>query len=307
MASWPKVQATVTGSVAGWTKRRGRLQPQPPLLPHVPVHRPARHPVHGQIRDLPAAAPAARVPARGGLQPGRSQRIPPGFRRSQDSAGLPDRRSLPSSPWPRSCSSASSRCADQGFLGVRTSPAITMPASLPRRVPRAPGSYAEGMRRPGLLLAADHDGGTHRGRAGPAAMPCPAIAQATVWPSPWRPVTRPRSARVHLKACQDGTCQEADLELMPGSACLDQGCTTGRRLLRNGLAGRHQGGKADAGCPDRVGHDRHSLRDRRGRRRPARPHPGVPAPGGVSVRGAVRQVPLGVRDPGCGGLAARGS
>jgi hypothetical protein len=34
----------------------------------------------------------------------------------------------------------------------------------------------------------------------------------------------PTVRAIHLKACQDGTCREADLELMPGSTTVDMGC-----------------------------------------------------------------------------------
>jgi hypothetical protein len=56
---------------------------------------------------------------------------------------------------------------------------------------------------------------------------CPAIGQA--------PVVALTVAReyagsvhtVHLKACQDGSCTEADLQLIPGSISVDQGCEPG--------------------------------------------------------------------------------
>ena len=37
----------------------------------------------------------------------------------------------------------------------------------------------------------------------------------------------PSVKTVHLKACQDGHCEEADLELVPGSITVDQGCEPG--------------------------------------------------------------------------------
>ncbi len=37
IAGWPKVQATVTGNVGGWSRRHGRLIAEQALLPHVPV------------------------------------------------------------------------------------------------------------------------------------------------------------------------------------------------------------------------------------------------------------------------------
>lgn len=37
----------------------------------------------------------------------------------------------------------------------------------------------------------------------------------------------PSVKTVHLRACQDGACREADLELMPGTIAVDQGCEPG--------------------------------------------------------------------------------
>ena len=34
----------------------------------------------------------------------------------------------------------------------------------------------------------------------------------------------PEVKTLHLRACQDGICKEADLELFPGTASVDQGC-----------------------------------------------------------------------------------
>jgi hypothetical protein len=53
---------------------------------------------------------------------------------------------------------------------------------------------------------------------------CPAIAQA-----PFVSVTVavdyvPAVKALHLKACQDGACHEADLELLPGTRSVDQVC-----------------------------------------------------------------------------------
>lgn len=59
----------------------------------------------------------------------------------------------------------------------------------------------------------------------PIPPPCPAIAQATAVSVT---VAREYVAQVEslrLKACQDGTCKEADVELFPGTASIDQGCT----------------------------------------------------------------------------------
>ena len=56
---------------------------------------------------------------------------------------------------------------------------------------------------------------------------CPAIAQAPVVALT---VAREYAGTVQtlrLKACQDGRCAEADLELFPGSTSVDQGCEPG--------------------------------------------------------------------------------
>ncbi len=56
---------------------------------------------------------------------------------------------------------------------------------------------------------------------------CPAIAQAPVVALT---VAREYTGSVktlRLKACQDGRCTEADLELFPGSTTVDQGCEPG--------------------------------------------------------------------------------
>jgi hypothetical protein len=60
---------------------------------------------------------------------------------------------------------------------------------------------------------------------GPGAVPCPAIAQATAVSLTVTAGYAPHVEKLHLKACQDGTCKEADVELRPGSASIDQGCT----------------------------------------------------------------------------------
>ena len=59
----------------------------------------------------------------------------------------------------------------------------------------------------------------------PVPAPCPAIAQATAVSVT---VAREYVAQVgslRLKACQDGVCKEAPVELFPGTASIDQGCT----------------------------------------------------------------------------------
>lgn len=55
--------------------------------------------------------------------------------------------------------------------------------------------------------------------------PCPAIAQAPVVHLTVESSYVPSVKGIHLKACQDGVCKEADLDLMPGTASVDQGCT----------------------------------------------------------------------------------
>jgi hypothetical protein len=61
----------------------------------------------------------------------------------------------------------------------------------------------------------------------PEAVPCPAIAQAPVVALTVAASYVPTVKTVHLKACQDGTCREADLELVPGSVSVDLGCEPG--------------------------------------------------------------------------------
>ncbi len=58
----------------------------------------------------------------------------------------------------------------------------------------------------------------------PEAVPCPAIAQAPVVSLTVAASYAPTVKAIHLKACQDGTCREADLDLMPGSTTVDMGC-----------------------------------------------------------------------------------
>ena len=56
---------------------------------------------------------------------------------------------------------------------------------------------------------------------------CPEIGQA---PVVTLTVAREYAASVHtlrLKACQDGRCAEGDLELLPGTTSVDQGCEPG--------------------------------------------------------------------------------
>jgi hypothetical protein len=59
----------------------------------------------------------------------------------------------------------------------------------------------------------------------PYAVPCPAIAQATAVSVTVARDYVPQVWTLHLKACQEGACKEAGVELFPGSASIDQGCT----------------------------------------------------------------------------------
>ncbi|MDQ0771047.1 hypothetical protein QF031_003796 [Pseudarthrobacter defluvii] len=61
----------------------------------------------------------------------------------------------------------------------------------------------------------------------PAGSACPAIAQATAVAVTVTAGYSPRVASLHLRACQDGTCKEADVELRPGTSTIDQGCIEG--------------------------------------------------------------------------------
>jgi hypothetical protein len=56
---------------------------------------------------------------------------------------------------------------------------------------------------------------------------CPAIAQAPVVSLTVDREYAPSVRSIHLAACQDGRCKEADLELVPGSTAVDQGCEPG--------------------------------------------------------------------------------
>ncbi|MBT2533989.1 hypothetical protein J7E83_18045 [Arthrobacter sp. ISL-48] len=58
----------------------------------------------------------------------------------------------------------------------------------------------------------------------PYAAPCPAIAQASVVSVAVARDYVPHVKTLRLKACQDGACKEAELELFPGSVSVDQGC-----------------------------------------------------------------------------------
>lgn len=56
---------------------------------------------------------------------------------------------------------------------------------------------------------------------------CPAIAQAQVVALTVAREYADSVKTIRLKACQDGRCTEADLELFPGSTTVDQGCGPG--------------------------------------------------------------------------------
>ncbi|MGO4804520.1 hypothetical protein AB4089_05275 [Arthrobacter sp. 2MCAF15] len=60
-----------------------------------------------------------------------------------------------------------------------------------------------------------------------AEVACPAIAQATVVSLTVAREYAPSVRTIHLSACQDGRCKEANLELVPGSTAVDQGCEPG--------------------------------------------------------------------------------
>ncbi|MFF1832095.1 hypothetical protein [Paenarthrobacter sp. NPDC058040] len=58
----------------------------------------------------------------------------------------------------------------------------------------------------------------------PEAVACPAMGQVTgvsVTVAGWYSSS---VGTLHLKACQEGTCTEGDLELYPGTVAVDQGC-----------------------------------------------------------------------------------
>lgn len=55
--------------------------------------------------------------------------------------------------------------------------------------------------------------------------PCPAIAQASAVSVTVVREYVPQVGSLRLKACQDGVCKEAEVELYPGSGSVDQGCT----------------------------------------------------------------------------------
>lgn len=80
------------------------------------------------------------------------------------------------------------------------------------------------MRKPGLLLALTTTASLISA-CGPAGSACPAIAQATAVAVTVTAGYSPRVAVLHLRACQDGACTEADVILRPGSPSIGQGCS----------------------------------------------------------------------------------
>ncbi|BCW42973.1 hypothetical protein [Arthrobacter sp. StoSoilB5] len=54
--------------------------------------------------------------------------------------------------------------------------------------------------------------------------PCPAIAMAPVVALTIQASYVDGVKSIRMKACQDGACTEAELELFPGSVSVDQGC-----------------------------------------------------------------------------------
>ncbi len=56
---------------------------------------------------------------------------------------------------------------------------------------------------------------------------CPAIGQAPVVSFTVAREYAPSVRAIHLRACQEGHCKDADLELVPGSTAVDQSCEPG--------------------------------------------------------------------------------
>lgn len=80
------------------------------------------------------------------------------------------------------------------------------------------------MRKP-FLLAEILAAGAILSACGLSATACPAIAQATAVSITVSANYAPQVGVLHFRACQDGRCTEADIDLRPGSASIDQGCT----------------------------------------------------------------------------------
>ena len=58
---------------------------------------------------------------------------------------------------------------------------------------------------------------------------CPAVGQVSGVAVTVAAGYSPQVKTLHLKACQDGKCQEGTLHLVPGSVAVDQGCTDDAR------------------------------------------------------------------------------
>lgn len=82
------------------------------------------------------------------------------------------------------------------------------------------------MRRPGVLLALITTAGLTACGPGAGGVACPDLGQSNGVALTVAGNYAAQVDVVHLVACQDGGCHEADLELMPGSTSVDQGCTT---------------------------------------------------------------------------------
>ncbi|XAS67637.1 hypothetical protein V3C33_19840 [Micrococcaceae bacterium Sec5.7] len=83
------------------------------------------------------------------------------------------------------------------------------------------------MRKPGVLLVLTTTAVLTSGCFPYYPAPCPAIAQASAVSLTVAADYVATVRTLHLKACQDGSCKEADLELFPGSVAVDQGCEPG--------------------------------------------------------------------------------
>lgn len=80
------------------------------------------------------------------------------------------------------------------------------------------------MHKPGLLLALMATAAL-ASACGPAGSACPAIAQATAVAVTVTAGYAPHVGTLHVRACQDEKCRESDIELRPGSASVDSGCS----------------------------------------------------------------------------------
>lgn len=92
---------------------------------------------------------------------------------------------------------------------------------------------------------------------------CPAIAQASGVSITVAASYAPAVKALHFKACQDGVCKEADLELVPGFISVDQGCgpavppkVPGQGVPGQGVPGSSGTGTTvpDPGIPEQDGH-----------------------------------------------------